>query len=54
MAHQETTQHLSIHALGRVRAEDGFVGASVDVVRIVRSSLEVVAFVVTGENRTRR
>lgn len=46
----EAAQHLSVHALEGVGAEDGLIGAGVHVVRVVGSGLEVFAFVVACEN----
>lgn len=50
VALKETAEHLGVHALERVGAENGLVGARVDIVRVVRAGLEVLALVVTGEN----
>ena len=47
----EAAEHLGVHALEGVGAEDCFVRAGVHVVRVVRASLEVLAFVVACEDR---
>lgn len=49
-AHDEAAEHLGVHALEGVAAEDCFVRAGVDVVGVVWSGFELVALVVTGEN----
>lgn len=53
VAHDEATEHLSIHALEGIRAKDGFVGACEDVVRVEWSFPELLALVVARQHRTR-
>nr|GMC64107.1 Os01g0764850 [Ipomoea batatas] len=52
VAHQQATNHLSIHALEGVDAEDWLVRACVNVVGIVRSVLELLAVVVARQHWT--
>jgi hypothetical protein len=53
-AGEQAAQHLRVHGLERVGAEDGGGGARVHVVGVVRAVLEVVALVVAGQHRARR
>ncbi|CAD5169561.1 unnamed protein product, partial [Musa acuminata subsp. malaccensis] len=47
---EESAEHLGVHALEGVGAEDGGGGAGVDVVGVEGAGAEVLALVVTGEN----
>ena len=49
MAHDEAAEHLRVHTLERVGTEDSLIGAGVDVVRVVRTVLELFAVVVASQ-----
>jgi len=52
MAHDEAAQHLRVHALEGIGAEDCFIGACIQVVWVVGSVFELLALVVASQHWT--